>query len=153
MPPPEIPLAGVYTNWLEREYFESEDWIPGMHGRHWLPPTIRPQAWGLYYEDEVRFLPEQGWVLWLRRPALFQQFTVAKGPEGTPVKTSNIVGVLPGSRADWSDQSIIVGAHYDHLGRGWPDVRAGNEGKIHPGADDNASGIAVGGATASIRLS
>ena len=37
----------------------------------------------------------------------------------------------------------MLGAHYDHLGRGWPDVRAGDEGKIHPGADDNASGVAV----------
>jgi hypothetical protein len=34
-------------------------------------------------------------------------------------------------------------AHMDHLGRGWPDVRTGNEGQIHPGADDNASGVAV----------
>ena len=38
---------------------------------------------------------------------------------------------------------MIVGAHYDHLGLGWPDAREGNKGKIHPGADDNASGVAV----------
>ena len=36
-----------------------------------------------------------------------------------------------------------AGAHYDHLGHGWPDVREGNKGKIHPGADDNASGVSV----------
>jgi aminopeptidase N len=36
-----------------------------------------------------------------------------------------------------------VSAHYDHLGLGWPDVRTGDEGKVHPGADDNASGVAV----------
>ena len=34
-------------------------------------------------------------------------------------------------------------AHYDHLGLGWPDVHKGDEGKLHPGADDNASGVAV----------
>ncbi|MCI0652655.1 MAG: M20/M25/M40 family metallo-hydrolase, partial [Planctomycetes bacterium] len=34
-------------------------------------------------------------------------------------------------------------AHYDHLGRGWPEARAGAAGEIHNGADDNASGIAV----------
>jgi uncharacterized Zn-binding protein involved in type VI secretion len=34
-------------------------------------------------------------------------------------------------------------AHIDHLGLGWPDVRKGDEGRIHPGADDNASGVAV----------
>jgi hypothetical protein len=36
-----------------------------------------------------------------------------------------------------------VGAHYDHLGVGWPDAHKKDRGKIHPGADDNASGIAV----------
>jgi Zn-dependent M28 family amino/carboxypeptidase len=38
---------------------------------------------------------------------------------------------------------LIVSAHYDHLGLGWPDARAGAEGQLHPGADDNASGVAV----------
>jgi aminopeptidase N len=73
----------------------------------------------------------------------FQTFTVPQGPEGKPVATQNVVGVLPGKRADWSNQSIIVSAHYDHLGRGWPDVRDAFRGQVHPGADDNASGVAV----------
>ncbi len=73
----------------------------------------------------------------------FQHFEVAKGPAGIPVEAVNVVGILPGKRTDWSDQSIVLGAHYDHLGFGWPDVRSGAEGKLHPGADDNASGVAV----------
>ncbi len=73
----------------------------------------------------------------------FQRFTVERGPEGGPVAARNVIGVLPGSRADWADQSVVVCAHYDHLGMGWPDAHAGDEGKIHPGADDNASGVAV----------
>ena len=73
----------------------------------------------------------------------FQRFTVPEGPDGKPIETANVIGVLPGSRADWSQQSVVLSAHYDHLGHGWPDVRAGNEGKVHPGADDNASGVAV----------
>jgi len=63
------------------------------------------------------------------------------GPAG-PLTLRNVVGVLPGTRAELTG-AVVVGAHYDHLGRGWPDVRAGEEGKIHPGADDNASGVAV----------
>jgi hypothetical protein len=55
----------------------------------------------------------------------------------------NVVGILPGKNQEWSDQSLVVCAHYDHLGLGWPDVRKGNEGKIHFGADDNASGVAI----------
>ncbi len=73
----------------------------------------------------------------------FQKFTVANGPDGRPVETMNVIGYVAGTHADWKAQSAIVSAHYDHLGRGWPDVHAGDEGKVHPGADDNASGVAV----------
>ena len=72
-----------------------------------------------------------------------QSFQVARGEDGQPHEVANIIGVLPGSRAEWKDQTVIVSAHYDHLGLGWPDVRKGDEGKVHPGADDNASGVAV----------
>jgi Zn-dependent M28 family amino/carboxypeptidase len=40
-------------------------------------------------------------------------------------------------------QALVISAHYDHLGSGWPDSRAGAKGQLHPGADDNASGVAV----------
>ncbi|GJL72614.1 MAG: hypothetical protein NMNS01_18130 [Nitrosomonas sp.] len=55
----------------------------------------------------------------------------------------NVIGILPGSDPQLTSESLVIGAHYDHLGLGWPDVRAGNQGKIHYGADDNASGVAV----------
>lgn len=73
----------------------------------------------------------------------FQKFTLEKGPNGTPVETTNVIGLLPGTKADWKSQSAILSAHYDHLGLGWPDVHKGDEGKPHPGADDNASGVSV----------
>ncbi len=73
----------------------------------------------------------------------FQQFTVSDGPNNQSAPAMNVIGFLSGTNADWSDQSIILSAHYDHLGLGWPDNHAGDAGKIHPGADDNASGIAV----------
>jgi len=56
----------------------------------------------------------------------------------------NVVGCIPPSGG--SDEYIIVGAHYDHLGHGGTGssmAHAGEEGKVHPGADDNASGTAV----------
>jgi hypothetical protein len=51
----------------------------------------------------------------------------------------NILALLPGSDPKIQDQTIVVGAHYDHLGHGRP--RDNNPpGTIYPGADDNASG-------------
>ncbi|UCF03120.1 MAG: M20/M25/M40 family metallo-hydrolase [Deltaproteobacteria bacterium] len=55
----------------------------------------------------------------------------------------NVVGVIPGRNPEGRAQLLVVGAHYDHLGLGWPDVREEHRGKIHHGADDNASGVAV----------
>jgi len=71
----------------------------------------------------------------------FQEFEVPEGPDGRPVSVRNVIGFLKGAHP-WQE-SVIASAHYDHLGRGWPDVHQGDEGQIHPGADDNASGVAV----------
>jgi hypothetical protein len=73
----------------------------------------------------------------------FQSFPSPKSPTGAPATLRNVIGVLPGSKAEWAGQSALLTAHYDHLGLGWPDVRQGDLGKVHPGADDNASGVAV----------
>ena len=52
----------------------------------------------------------------------------------------NVVGYLPGATDDY----VIVGAHYDHLGLGEQYSLAPDKiGTIHPGADDNASGVAA----------
>ncbi len=58
------------------------------------------------------------------------------------VHLKNIIGIIPGTNPNLSE-AVVISAHYDHLGLGWPDVKKGNEGKIHNGADDNASGVAV----------
>jgi aminopeptidase N len=68
-------------------------------------------------------------------------FTASDGKQFADLK--NIVAELPGSNAAYAGECVVVSAHYDHLGRGWPDAYAGNAGKIHYGADDNASGVAV----------
>ena len=59
--------------------------------------------------------------------------------ESTRATVNNVLAYLPGR----TDEYIIIGAHYDHLGRGNFDSLAPSEiGQIHPGADDNASGTA-----------
>ena len=72
----------------------------------------------------------------------FQAFE-GNGPKGTPVSVKNIVGIIPGTNPKFDGQSVILSAHYDHLGHGWPGVRDAFKGQIHPGADDNGSGVAV----------
>lgn len=52
-------------------------------------------------------------------------------PDGTG---ENVVALLPGSDPQLKEELIILGAHLDHLGRCW---------ELMPGANDNASGVAV----------
>jgi membrane-associated protease RseP (regulator of RpoE activity) len=57
---------------------------------------------------------------------------------------ANVVGVLPGTDPRRAGEVIVIGAHYDHLGRGGEGSLAPDQfGTIHPGADDNASGTAA----------
>ncbi len=72
----------------------------------------------------------------------FQSFSIT-GEDGQDITVRNVLGVIPGTNAEWKEESVVLSAHYDHLGLGWPDAKSGNKGKIHNGADDNASGVAV----------
>jgi hypothetical protein len=58
------------------------------------------------------------------------------------VVAANVVGILEGSNPTLKNEAIIIGAHYDHLGRGGSGSLAPREGEVHHGADDNASGTA-----------
>ncbi|HEX9544625.1 MAG TPA: M20/M25/M40 family metallo-hydrolase [Pyrinomonadaceae bacterium] len=58
------------------------------------------------------------------------------------VEASNVVGIVNGFDPVLKNEFIVIGAHYDHLGRGGEGSLAPREGDIHHGADDNASGVA-----------
>ena len=63
-------------------------------------------------------------------------------PDGVP--TQNVVAMVTGRDPALQDQYVVLGAHFDHLGRssdGALDPEAGKA--IRNGADDNASGTAA----------
>ncbi len=62
----------------------------------------------------------------------------------TEVPAYNVVGILEGSDPVLKNEYIVIGAHYDHLGRGGEGSGSlsPRSGEIHHGADDNASGTA-----------
>lgn len=55
-------------------------------------------------------------------------------------KAANVIGFLDNK----APYTIVIGAHYDHLGEGrqGSSLAKNSEGQIHNGADDNASGVA-----------
>jgi Zn-dependent M28 family amino/carboxypeptidase len=71
-------------------------------------------------------------------PSFFQFF----GVEGATAQ--NVAVVVPGADSAVRGEYIVVGAHYDHLGRSARGARDAELGAvIRPGADDNASGTAA----------
>jgi hypothetical protein len=55
----------------------------------------------------------------------------------------NILAILPGRDPELAREMVIVGAHYDHVGYGNSRNSYGPYGRVHNGADDNASGVAA----------
>jgi hypothetical protein len=56
----------------------------------------------------------------------------------------NVAALLQGSDPERLGEIVVIGAHYDHLGRGaFGSLEPDHRGAIHSGADDNASGVAA----------
>ena len=82
--------------------------------------------------------------------ASFQDFTI---PADAPAvlhtdlggkATRNVVAVIAGTSAALRGEIVVVGAHYDHLGfGGFGALDPDSTGRVHNGADDNASGTAA----------
>jgi hypothetical protein len=53
-------------------------------------------------------------------------------PEGRGV---NVIGIIPGTDPKLKDEVIMIAGHLDHLGRAW---------ELMPGANDNATAVAIG---------
>ena len=62
--------------------------------------------------------------------------------EQTTIEAKNVVGVLEGAGPN-AEETVVVGAHFDHLGNGGSGSLAPFSREVHNGADDNASGTAM----------
>ena len=65
-------------------------------------------------------------------------FDTARGQ----LRLRNVVAELPGTDPARRSEALVVGGHYDHIGRFGAQVSPRHLGEIHNGADDNASGVA-----------
>ena len=113
-----------------------------------IPGVVLESQGGIAYfpglktgDDGIRFPPKA------RKPVDARVGSVKITTKIVPVEAEawNVVGLLPG-RADSPkhDEVVVVGAHYDHLGKeGGRFSRAPGVRASHPGADDNASGAAL----------
>jgi hypothetical protein len=109
----------------------------GADARNVTAPSTRNQGEGLAYPISRAQL--------LRLPKRASNVDISTNIIRRESPSFNVVGILPGSDpilSKLNDETIVIGAHYDHLGRGGEGSLAPREGDIHHGADDNASGVA-----------
>jgi hypothetical protein len=112
--------------------------VPAVHLRRDVLDMIMQSSLGMPLRDMERAIdrdlkprsaPLAGWTA-----------TIETAVTRTTIPVKNVVGVLEGS-GPLAKETIVIGAHYDHLGYGGRGSLAKNKAKeIHNGADDNASG-------------
>ena len=81
---------------------------------------------------------------WFQTFTISREAPVAQHAHVAGLTGSNVIGLLPGRDPALRNEAVIVGAHYDHLGLGgFGSLDPDSSGKVHNGADDNASGAAM----------
>jgi hypothetical protein len=87
----------------------------------------------------VAYVTRQAWHKYLADPEATYDFKIRLETEAKSRTANNVVGYIDNGSA----QTIVIGAHFDHLGYGEDNNSRAVEKAIHNGADDNASGTAA----------
>ncbi|HEV3144548.1 MAG TPA: M28 family peptidase [Gemmataceae bacterium] len=114
--------------------------IPSVHIHRNLLEAMLQETYGLGLRDiesdidrqmQPRSLTLAGWTA-----------SIDLSVERKMVEVKNVIGVLEG-KGPLADETVVIGAHYDHLGRGERGSLERDPMKkslFHRGADDNGSG-------------
>jgi peptidase M28-like protein/PDZ domain-containing protein len=92
--------------------------------------------------SEIGIQPARGG--WFQSFKIGRDVPLARRAQGGGLTGKNVIGILPGKDPVLRNQTIVLGAHYDHLGLGgFGSLDPDSTGMVHNGADDNASGVAA----------
>lgn len=127
--PPVEALAELPPKYLPGQFMRHVGYLasPELEGRS--PGSRGLDEAALYIADQFRAAGLQS-----VNGAFLQRWRESVAGSGE-IELANVVGLLPGANQQLRAEPIVVGAHYDHLGS--------DGGEIYPGADDNASGVAI----------
>ncbi|RMF34175.1 MAG: M28 family peptidase [Chlorobiota bacterium] len=113
--------------------------ILAIHAKRSIAARLFPRAQSLFTREQE--------IVKTKQPRSFQlpdvEMTLSVSYRLDSTTIPNVIGIVRGTEPAKADEYIVVGAHFDHLG--WGDdnsLYTGADRKIHPGADDNASGTA-----------
>ena len=108
-------------------------------GVHYISPALAAEILELSGTDELKSLYdsliENIREFRAAETAFYLDYTPYSGP-GT-VQTDNVIAYLEGADSEMKHETLVLLAHYDHIGIGRPDASGD---MIYNGADDNGSG-------------
>jgi len=101
-----------------------------------------------FFPKEANLYPTELELQKTKKPKSFQipdtKITITVELEKEYVNVQNVWGLVQGTDQVLSNEYIVVGAHFDHLGWGTEtSLYRGKIPQIHNGADDNASGVSA----------
>ena len=116
-----------------------------LHGR--LAGSVDDSLTAVYLRQELtsfgyRPLANEGWQSFnFKRSKTVSEFLQQSGEK---TYSRNVVMMLPAGKQP-AEESIVIGAHFDHIGMGGKSSgsRKPDTSAVHYGADDNASGVAM----------
>ena len=101
-----------------------------------------------FFPKEANLYPTELEMQKTKKPKSFlipdTKVTITVDLEKEYANVPNVWGLVPGTDPTLSNEYIVVGAHFDHLGWGTENsLYRGKIPQIHNGADDNASGVSA----------
>lgn len=127
---PQVQLTGQLSNHLRKPTIPIFHITPAVADEILAGDDLSVAALRERLPEETR---EQPWFVQPLTARAHMHLVLSPVQE---VTTYNVLGLVPGTDLALNDQLIVVGAHYDNLGRE-PD------GTLYPGANDGASGVAA----------
>jgi aminopeptidase YwaD len=139
-----VAIVGVRDDWHHPGADDLSAWKGSVASRAGLLAVrVTAAALGAAGVDVAALAKPIGEAMKPASRALGVAVKVTVAVQVEKARTANLVGLLPGRDPALAGQCVVVGAHHDHLGWGGESSAAPDQvGRIHPGADDNASGIA-----------
>lgn len=141
--PPEFKSQGNFPECLtkaERIRIATEHGAKGIifinTDSTWGKPSMSLDYYPVTFDIPVVFLKKNDWVK--TSEPLYIKLTVNISG-GSQRQAYNIGGYIDNN----ANTTVVIGAHYDHVGMGFFGSRETNKYNVHNGADDNASGTAA----------
>jgi Zn-dependent M28 family amino/carboxypeptidase len=132
------PFQVVQTSWTGEQFELPAGDEPRNQVNAWVTEDTARELIAMAGHD-LDALREQAYNRDFKPVPLGITTSISLDVELERVETANVLGLIPGSDPEISDEAVIYTAHHDHLGIATPN-EAGDA--IYNGAMDNASGVA-----------